>query len=77
MTTSEEGERGHLFYIWREGDSVRSKWEALSKKALKLQPIHLFYTTSTRGVVVEYFIFSLHTVPVSRASKLNGTPLKK
>ena len=56
---------------------MRSKWAALSKKALKLQPIYLFYTTSTRGgVVIEYFIFSLHTVPVSRASKLNGTPLR-
>ena len=57
---------------------MRSKWAALGKKALKLQPIYLLYTTSTGGgVVVEYFIFSLRTVPVSRASKLNGTPLKK
>ena len=54
------------------------KWAALGKKALKLQPIYLLYTTSTGGgVVVEYFIFSLRTVPVSRASKLNGTSLKK
>ena len=42
VTTGEEGERGHLFYIWREGGSVRSKWAALSKKTLKLQPIYLF-----------------------------------
>ena len=43
VTTGEEGGREghhHLFYIWREGDSVRSKWAALSKKALKLQPIY-------------------------------------
>ena len=52
VTTGEEGERGRLFYIWREGDSVRSKWADLSKKVLKLQPIYLFYTTSTGGGVV-------------------------
>ena len=52
MTIGEEGERGRLFLIWREGDSVRSKWAALSKKALKLQPIYLFCTTSTGGGVV-------------------------
>ena len=43
MTTGEEGERGRIFYIWREGGSVRSKWAALSKKALKLQPIYIFF----------------------------------
>ena len=52
MTTVEEGERGRLFYIWREGGTVRSKWAALGKKALKLQPIYLLYTTSTGGGVV-------------------------
>ena len=35
-----------------EGGSVRSKWAALGKKALKLQPINLFYSTSTGGGVV-------------------------
>ena len=52
MTTGEEGERGRLFYIWTEDDSVGSMWAALSNKLLKLQPIYLFYTTSTGGGVV-------------------------
>ena len=52
MTTGEDGERGRIFKIWREGGSVRSKWVALGKKALKLLPIYLFYTTSTGGGVV-------------------------
>jgi len=37
-------ERGAVFfYIWREGGSVTSKWAALSKRALKLQHIYIFF----------------------------------